>query len=324
MKFIVLGCGSIGTRHVRNLQLLGFSDIVVFDTNKDVLDQFKINHTVDIVYTLEEGISLKPDVALVCLPNHLHISVSIQLAHAGINLFIEKPLDLSLDRVDELVFLISKNHVIDMVACNFRFDTGLSTLNEMLKNGAIGKPLSLRTIFGQYLPDWRPHLDYRKNYAAKKETGGGIILDRIHEFDYVMWLMGTVQSIFGFSSRISDLEIETEDNADVVFQHTNGVVSNIHIDYLRREYLCTCEVTGTNGILFWDFKKRHLKVFYADGKIWKDLSSTLSSDINDMYIKELKYYTDCVFRKSKTFNSVQDASNVLKTVLQVKENVLKL
>ncbi|MFZ4621892.1 MAG: Gfo/Idh/MocA family protein [Bacteroidota bacterium] len=323
MRFFVLGVGSIGVRHIRNLQSLGFTDIIAYDANAESLKKISDDLGIKTAGSLPGGIAERPDAALVCLPNHLHIDASIELAMAGIHLFIEKPLDLSLARVDELIALIEQKSLIDMVACNFRFDAGLRMMKERMENGSIGRILRLQASFGQYLPDWRPSTDYRKNYAAKKETGGGVILDRIHEFDYVHWLMGTVASISGYASRIGDLEIETEDNADVIYRHTTGAVSNIHVDYLRREYQCSCEVSGSEGIMVWNFKQRSLLQFEASNKQWTDLSADIPADINDMYVKELKYFTDCVASRNTTFNTVVNAAEVLRTVLITKEMIVQ-
>jgi predicted dehydrogenase len=238
LKILILGYGSIGKRHITNLKFLGYNDICVYDIDRELVASVGKNYDLPTVRSMCEGIDNKPDVAFICVPNHLHLSMAIPLAREGIHLFIEKPLDINLDNFSELSKIIVKNTIINMVGCNFRFDEGLKLIKNFLVEGQIGVPLTLRAVFGYYLPDWRPGSDYRKNYAAKKETGGGVILDRIHEFDYVLWLLGNVSSVSGFSRSTGSLDIETEDVADIILKHTNGVISNIHIDYLRREYLC--------------------------------------------------------------------------------------
>src|ERR1043165_7897479 len=165
MRFFVLGCGSIGARHIRNLKTLGCDDIIAFDSNVELLAQIALQYAIVPVRSVEEGIAKGPAAALVCLPNDQHIRFSIPLASAGIHLFIEKPLDLSLDGLSELEASIVRHSLITMVGCNFRFDRGLVHLQEMLSGGSIGRALSLRATFGYYLPDWHPNADYRKNYA---------------------------------------------------------------------------------------------------------------------------------------------------------------
>ena len=96
-------------------------------------------------------------------------------------LFIEKPLAHDRAALAAIRRAIADRTVATMVGCNYRFEPGLVRVQELLAAGAIGKPLSCRAEFGQWLPSWRPATDYRKGYAARRETGGGIILDRIHD-----------------------------------------------------------------------------------------------------------------------------------------------
>lgn len=322
MKILILGCGSIGKRHITNLKFLGYNDICVYDIDRELAVAVAKNYELPTVRSIAEGIDNKPDVAFICVPNHVHLSTAIPLAREGIHLFIEKPLDINLDNFNELSEIIVKNTIINMVGCNFRFDEGLKLVKNFLIEGQIGVPLILRAVFGYYLPDWRPGSDYRKNYAAKKETGGGVILDRIHEFDYVLWLLGNVSSISGFSRSTGSLDIETEDVADIVFKHTNGVISNIHIDYLRREYLCCCEVSGTEGIAFWNFKDRQVSLYKSDSKTWHHYSDQISKDINTMYVEEIKYFMCCVENEKQTCNTVFDAATTLQIAIDARERTL--
>ena len=127
--------------------------------------------------------------------------------------------------------------------------------------------------------------------------------------------------VIGYASRIGPLKIETEDNADIVIRHSSGAVSNIHIDYLRREYLCTCEVVGTEGIVMWDFSRRSTKVYQASTAQWIDHAADIPSDINTMYVDEVAHFLDCVERGVQPSNSIEDAGTALNVVLELKERM---
>src|SRR5439155_1168994 len=99
-----------------------------------------------------------------------------------------------------------------------------------------GRPLAARAQCGYYLPFWRPDTDYREGYGAKQAAGGGIILDSIHEFDYLTWLLGLPREVFAYAGKVSTLEIDTEDTADVLMRFDYGTVANVHLDYLQRTY----------------------------------------------------------------------------------------
>ena len=100
MRFAILGCGSIGQRHLRNLLAIGQSDIVAFDPTEEKRDEVKRLHDVSVVGTLEEVWELKPDVAFITSPSHLHLELSCEAAKLGCHLFIEKPLSDRIDGVD--------------------------------------------------------------------------------------------------------------------------------------------------------------------------------------------------------------------------------
>ena len=85
------------------------------------------------------------------------------------------------------------------------------------------------------LTDWRPHQDYRNSYSAREDLGGGATLDFIHEIDLINWLFGIPESVSGILSKTGALSIQTEDSVDA-FINRNGVIINLHLDYLRRPF----------------------------------------------------------------------------------------
>ena len=96
MKFLVLGCGSIGKRHLRNLLSIGIKpeNIFAVDPREDRIEEIKNlgigNFSKDYNNIIQED---KIDAALICSPTNLHIKQGIDLAKKNIHLFIEKPLD---------------------------------------------------------------------------------------------------------------------------------------------------------------------------------------------------------------------------------------
>ena len=91
-------------------------------------------------------------------------------------------------------------------------------------HGLVGRVLSARADCGFYLPSWRPGRDYRQTYSARARDGGGILLDAIHEFDYLRWLLGEVTEVFCIAGRWSRLEIDVEDLAEVSLRFASGAL----------------------------------------------------------------------------------------------------
>src|SRR2546426_614100 len=213
MQILVVGCGSIGVRHIRNLRALGVADIAVVDPLTDRVDQAVGMVGARPYRHLDEGLARKPDAVLVCTPPYLHLDGARSGLLAGAHVFIEKPFSHSLEGVDELLALAEQHHRFICVGYNLRFHPGVQKLKMMLDSGAIGRLLVVKAEFGQYLPDWRPTQDYRESYTARAELGGGIILDASHEIDYVRWLGGEAVSVYAESGKLSQLEMKAEDTA---------------------------------------------------------------------------------------------------------------
>ena len=146
----------------------------------------------------------------------------------------------------------SKN-LVTLVGCNLRFHPGLVAVKRLLEQGVAGRIVAIRAEVGQYLPDWHPGEDYRQGYSARLDLGGGIILDAVHEIDYVRWLLGPVRSVACFAGKLSHLEVETEDTAALLFRFSNGTIGEVHLDYVQRAYSRTCHIIGDEGTIRWDY-----------------------------------------------------------------------
>ena len=105
MKILIVGFGSIGKRHMRNILSKKNMNIIICSKRKDLKFREK---NIKIVKTLEQGIAEKPDIAFVTNETSYHISVATKLANAGIDLFIEKPLSSSENGIKQLKKIIKQ------------------------------------------------------------------------------------------------------------------------------------------------------------------------------------------------------------------------
>jgi predicted dehydrogenase len=151
MKFLIAGYGSIGRRHFRNLLALGERDILFYRTHQSTLPIDELSGFV-VETDLEKALGYHPHAVIVSNPTSLHLDVAIPAAEAGCHLFLEKPISHSLDRVDELRTAVLHGGVQVFVGFQFRFHPGLQTVRGMIANGVIGRPLSARAHWGEYLP----------------------------------------------------------------------------------------------------------------------------------------------------------------------------
>lgn len=321
IKFFVIGCGSIGERHIKNLNNLSAGEILVHDINKERLQLIKKRYNIDIYKDIEEAFYQSPDAVLVCTPPYLHISIAMKAVDHDAHVFIEKPISYNLDEIDDFLSEVKRKNLTVLIGYMLRFHPGIQLMKKMIDKGAIGRVLSIRAEAGQYLPDWRPWQDYRQSYTAKSELGGGIILDGSHEIDYVQWLLGRIKEVSCFSDKISNLDVNTEDTAEILLRFENDIIGEIHLDFTQRDYARNCKIIGEEGTIIWSYPRGFVKIFRATTKQWKKFP--IKMDTNGMYMQEMKHFLDCISGKSRPLVTGDEAKKVLEIVLAAKESAKK-
>ncbi len=318
-SFLVLGAGSIGRRHIANLRALGVEHIGVYDPQPERQAEAASRWEVATFPSLEAALEARPQAVLVCSPPVYHIPQALAAAEAGAHLFLEKPLAASMEGVAELIAAVEARNLRTLVGCNFRFHPGLQRLKALLDEGALGEVIFARAVFGQYLPDWHPWEDYRRGYSARRDLGGGIVLDRIHELDYLVWLFGPVAEARGWVVHSHTLEIETEDLAEGWLRFRSGVRASVHTDYLNRRYTCRAEVLGTTGTAWWDFSDHSLRLYHAaEGEMqaW----SWPRYEVNAMYLAEMEHFLRVLAGEETSLKDLHQAAHILETALALRES----
>jgi len=319
-SIVVVGCGSIGQRHIRNLAEVGVDEIIGVDHDEQMLNEAKKSGA-DLTYSdLAPAIQQNNiDAGFVCVPNHLHIQIASQLADKGIDLFIEKPLSHTMDGVTDLISKTKENDLISLVGCNLRFHPGIQTIKELLDKDAIGKTVSVKIEAGSYLPGWHPDDDYENMYSARENEGGGAILDFIHEIDYARWLFGDVSSVSAMAGTYSDLELETEDLGAMLLEFENDLIGELHVDYVQRSYSRSCKVIGTNGTLYWEWQQGSVEEFDPEAEQW--VSHRLPEwTMNDMYIDETRHFLQSIENRDETISGLESGKSALEIALAAKRS----
>ncbi|MBW1740294.1 MAG: Gfo/Idh/MocA family oxidoreductase [Deltaproteobacteria bacterium] len=321
MNILLVGLGSIGRRHLANLQAIAPEcDVTILrHSNSDLVGDPE-NGIHRIVYSLEEAVALRPDAAIIATPAPHHVLAGTVLAKERVHLLIEKPLSHSLDGVYELMETCRRNELIAMVGYNFRFYRPFKVLREAIREGRIGKVLSINADVGMYLPDWRPGADYRNTVSAQRNLGGGVILELSHELDYVRWFGGEVAEVFAIAAHVSDLEINVEDLAEIVMTLENGAVAHVHLDMVRRAIGRSCCIIGSEGVLTWEWANHQVRLYHAGAGYWTDLCPSGDIDRNEMYFNELRHFLGCVRGAEEPIVPIEDGLRVLEIALAAKRS----
>jgi predicted dehydrogenase len=263
---------------------------------------------------LEDALDTDPDIAFITNPTNKHVGTALACAKAGCDLFVEKPLSHNFEGINELIAVSRDRNLITYVGCQLRFDPVLNAVRRKLQDGELGTVLSFRATAGSYLPDWRPNSDYRDSYSADPDRGGGVVLDLIHEIDYLHWLFGPIQCT-GSEIRYTDtLDIETEAIVEAIVKTSDDVIGSIHLDYCRRQPRRSLEVICEKGTLIADLEKWTLTVEYPSSSE----TETFDYGRDERFRSQLEYFLEHIDTRQACENDLQEAKEVLQVALDLR------
>lgn len=319
MRFILIGAGSIGRRHLQNLLTLGHDVAAIADASPQRLEELRaVCPGAVLTADADKALAESADAALICSPPNFHVPQARRAVARGLHVFIEKPLAESLTGTEALANEAATAKRVAFVACNLRFHPSLLQVKKLLEEGRIGRPLSVRAQVGYYLPFWRPQTDYRRGYGANKAMGGGVILDCIHEFDYLRWLLGEITEVFCIAEKKTSLDMDVEDNADILLRFASGTVANLHLDYIQRTYRRSCELIGEEGVLVWDYIAQTIHLYGKEDRQLQVFPRNINSDLNQMFVDEMKHFVNCVQGREQPALDIHGARIVLDVALAAK------
>ncbi len=255
----------MGRRHLRNLVDLGVDDLAVLRTRPEAPEGFP---SLPVFTDAEEALAWHPDLVVIATPASHHLDLALLAARAGCHLFLEKPLAVRNEGVQELCAEVGRRRLVAAVGYDLRLEPGLVRVRELIAGKTLGAPLALQAQVGQYLPDWRPGTDYRQGVTARRELGGGVILELSHELDTARWLMGPVTAVSCLAARVGPLEMDAENLAMIQLAFAGGALASLQLDCLQRVPGRSCRVVCERGTVLWDHHARSVRWFEADASRW--------------------------------------------------------
>tara|TARA_B100000073_G_C23687835_1_gene555201 strand:+ start:398 stop:1426 length:1029 start_codon:yes stop_codon:yes gene_type:complete len=317
-SFLVVGAGSIGKRHLSNIRYLFPSANIDVLCRKESTGQYLYDLGANNLFnSINQAISHGHSAAVLANPSTYHIEYSQILANNGYHLFVEKPLSNRLDGVNELIRTCENNNLTLMVGYCLRFYPSLKHMVRLIKDGFIGNTLHISSEIGQYLPDWRAGTDYRNGVTAQNKLGGGAVLELSHEIDIALWIGDKIKSVIANLAKISDLDIDVEDCADISLKFESGAIGNIHLDLLQRYPVRKTKVIGTKGTLIWDGIADEL-LHSMPGVDFQKISVSKITDRNDLYLKSILHFYQCIQNRQEPIVNGISAHKVLEVALAAK------
>lgn len=306
MKVCFVGVGSIAHRHIKNLAEIcndrGIEiEIDIFRSGMGTELDKGIASNIHCEYRNYEEVPTDYDIIFITNPTQYHLDTIKKFYDNTDNFFVEKPI-ISYEQIEEFKKVKGEIKKTIYVACPLRYK---SVIQYLKKNIDRSRVYCARAICSSYLPDWRPQIDYRNVYSAKKELGGGVAIDLIHEWDYLNYLFGKPQKILCMMDQISHLEIDSEDIAVYLAKYNNMFVE-LHLDYFGRVPMRQLRLFTEEDTILCDLIENQICYMKSGKKI------TFQEERDDFQKKEISYFLDIIDGKADNFNDADKAVETLK------------
>ena len=310
-RLLLVGSGSIAVRHARVWrQVVEGAGIARLAADGRPPSDERVGALTDVVVTSwDDALAWAPDVAVIANAAPGHPSALERLVDAGVPTLVEKPLAMSAAAVDGLGARADDLGVPVLVGYVLRHHVLVRRLLEVVAGGELGRVLAVRAHVGQHLADWRPGRDMASTVTARRDMGGGALLELSHEIDLALAIAGAPESVSARLTATRTLGIEVEDIVDVLIDHRSGGVSAVHLNLIERPARRTLAVVGDSGSAELDLVGGLLSWSGSDG-----VHTVRSADFPgaDMYETQALHLVDVAARRAAPVVSMAAAVDVVR------------
>ena len=312
--FLVLGVGSVGRRHSRNLASLG-CQISAMDPRADHLKEAAIEVPLIHRFTnLEDSLAKSSEYSgvIVCSPPNFHVRQAIAALKLGLPVLLEKPVSPDAESTRILADAVREAQVPLLLGYSYRWWPPVQELKCRLDQQAVGKVLHVRCVLSAHLADWHPWEHYQDFFMARRELGGGALLDESHFLDLMLWFFGMPGEVFAKIERLSALEIETDDNVDAWLAYPDGKRILVHLDLYGRPHERSITVIGDQGTLQWRYETNTLRYSQSIGQDWQETKYTCER--NEMFMGTAREFVEMLDSGQAPSCTIEDGYKVLRAI----------
>ncbi len=296
IKFAIIGTGNIAHKHAKAIMSIKDTELVaVYSSAKERAENFAHKYKIKEYTDYKELLKNKEITAVdIVTINNLHAELGVLAAKSGKHILIEKPIDTSVEKADELIKSCKENNVKLSVVSQHRFDYAVQWAKKEVEKNTLGD-LNLGNVSIK--------LNRSKNYYESSEkwrklnkfAGGGVlIMQAIHYIDLLLWFFGEVKSVYGkIETKMHD--IEGEDTAVAIIKFKSGAVATIEattasIKTLKDKF----EIHGTKGSIILEGTKLYSKI------------KTINTEKNQVKKRLLSYFK---LKNGTIKDQIQDFNN---------------
>lgn len=309
-SILIIGCGSIGERHLRCFQKTGRCEVSVCDANAKLLGEVSERYGVPAFGGLAEAVHARRfDAWVICTPAHTHLAIAREGSAQGAALLIEKPLSVTLDGLEETREAMAQSGRFVAVAYVYHCFPWVVAAREFLQSGALGKPLHASVVAGQHFPTFRPA--YRDIYYARHETGGGAIQDALtHIVNAMEWMIGPMTRVFCDAAHQQLEGVSVEDTVNVTARH-GDVLASYAMTQFQTANETVFEIHCENGSLKIESHAQRWGSIKRGETAWT-WNTTAPLERDDLFIAQANAFLNGMEGKACALSTFEEAVQTLR------------
>lgn len=315
VRAAILGMGNMGKQHANSLRRIEGVEVVAYCSSsiEDARRYVKENNlnapAYDDFYRMLDEVRL--DALFVCLPPYAHSGQIEAAAAKKINIFVEKPISLTVERGELIARAVRENGVKSQVGYHMRFGGAVRRFKELIDSGIAGKP-------ALYSARYECNSLHSRWWMDVEKSGGQVFEQVIHLYDMALYLMGDVSHVSGFMDNLCHTDVPgytVEDTSSAILRFKSGALGNITGS--------NCAVPGQwNGFfrvvcknMVADFiDHNHATFIYTDGNSVRE--ENVVEDVN-VGFDEVGYFIDVLKGKASEFAPIAEGLKGLRLVQSV-------
>lgn len=316
---LIVGAGSVGKRHARNFVELG-GIVSCVDPRADRRGEFCAEHPEAGSYaTVSEALSEATYAGgVVCSPTRFHVEQSLAIVDAGVPLLLEKPVSISLDDSVRLQEACAAASVPTLLGYTWRWWPPLGKVREHLEAATIGRLRHVKFVMSAHLADWHPGEPLAEFFMSSAALGGGALLDESHWLDLMVWCFGMPDRVFARVEKISDLDIDSDDNVDMVLSYGDGLRVTVHLDLYGRPHEKYVQFTGDLGTMRWSEAPNRISICHGAEANWID--ENFDCERNDMFAAVAREFLSLLDGENRPTCTIDEGIDVMRIIEAARES----
>ncbi len=307
---LVVGCGSIGERHLRCFQRTGRTRVTACDLSPELRQRMAADYGVPTVTDAGAAVaSGEFDATVICTPAHAHVPLATAALTAGCHVLIEKPLSTSLNGIDGLIAARDRSSRQAAVAYVYHVIPFLAAARDLLARGELGPVLQVVSSSGQCFPQFRPA--YREIYYRDRATGGGAIQDALtHVVNWVESVVGPAGRVHCDCAHLALEGVEVEDTVHVTARH-GRVLASYALNQFQPPNENAIQLNCAGGSVRIELHRQRWGVFAAGASDWTWHDAPVP-DRDSHFIAQANAFLDQIDGQPSRLCSLEAAAQTLR------------